>query len=565
MKQEKAQDAGCHRAKGRNFQKELDALLEAQETTRGKGKKRLLLHCCCAPCSSYVLEYLHPYFDITIFFYNPNITEEPEYVMRKKELERYLSEVSFGAEIHRIDADYEPDLFFQAAKGYEDCPERGERCGRCFALRLEETAKKAAEGAYDYFCTTLSISPHKDAVLLMETGERYAERYGVPYLPSDFKKKNGYKRSIELSGEYHLYRQDYCGCVFSKRARHIKKSLATVFLLCGLCASLLAGCRVDSGTAPGQGGVRDEDSARAQREIFAMDTIMDITVYGSGADEALEQAVALATDYEKLFSVTDPDSDIARLNAADGEAVTVSEETSELIGYCQEMSELTGGLFDISIYPLVRAWGFTTEQMHVPSGAERELALSRIDYRKIRREGGNRIQIPKDMQLDLGAAAKGYLSQKMMELFQGKKDVDAAIVSLGGNVQTIGNKEDGSEFVVGITDPSDGASVYGTLSVADRAVVTSGIYQRYFEEGGVRYHHIMDKRTGMPAENSLASVTVIAEKGWMADALATALYVMGEEKAIAFQKEHPEMDIILIRKDGSYWQSAGAGMERVTE
>jgi len=202
----------------RNYQKELDELIKNQE-----GKKRLLLHCCCAPCSSYVLEYLHEFFDITIYFYNPNITEEPEYQKRKEELKRYLAEVSFGDKIHMMDADYEPDKFIEMAKGHEKDPERGPRCEKCFVLRLTKTAEKAREGNYDYFCTTLSISPHKNANLLMKIGEELAKEYGVAYLPSDFKKKNGYKRSIELSTEYHLYRQDYCGCVFSKRAREEEK------------------------------------------------------------------------------------------------------------------------------------------------------------------------------------------------------------------------------------------------------------------------------------------------------------------------------------------------------
>lgn len=198
----------------RNYQKELTELLQNQWE-----KKRLLLHCCCAPCSSYVLEYLHPFFDITVFFYNPNITERQEYEKRKEELKRYLSEVSFGREIRMQEADYEPALFLEAAKGHEADPERGPRCRLCFALRLQKTAEQAARDGYDYFCATLSISPHKSAELLMEIGEQLADQTGVSYLPSDFKKLNGYKRSIELSRQYHLYRQDYCGCIFSKKER----------------------------------------------------------------------------------------------------------------------------------------------------------------------------------------------------------------------------------------------------------------------------------------------------------------------------------------------------------
>lgn len=541
----------------RNFQNELTELLQKQNPS---DKKRLLLHCCCAPCSSYVLEYLHPYFDITVFFYNPNITEESEYSMRKQELLRYLSETSYGAEIHQIDADYEPSAFMKMAEGYEDCPERGERCRRCFELRLSETAKRAAEGEFDFFCTTLSISPHKDAALLMQIGERYAKEYGIPFLPSDFKKKNGYKRSLELSKEYHLYRQDYCGCIYSRGARmRGKKPAALLSMLILSLLILCVACTAETEENPPKSG-----EGIIQREIFAMDTIMDLTVYGEAADEAMEDAVALIQELDQKFSVTNEKSDMAKLNTAKGEKTGVSADTYSLIEQCQEVSKKTDGLFDISIYPLVKAWGFTTDDMHVPSDKEREQALSAVDYRKIKLLKENTIQISPNMQLDLGAAAKGYLSQRLMELFR-DRHVNSAIVSLGGNVQTIGNKPDGSEFVVGITDPSDGVSIYGTLSVSDKAVVTSGIYQRYFEENGVRYHHIMDKRTGMPAENDLSSVTVIADNGMAADALATALYVMGEKEAVEFQKKHPEIALILIRKDGSFWQSEGVNMTQKEE
>ena len=202
----------------RNYQQELDRILAGIERSGG-GKKRLLLHCCCAPCSSYVLEYLHPYFDITIFFYNPNIVEETEYQKRRAELLRYLAEVPFGRGIHIMDADYDPARYLEQVRGHEGDPERGGRCEICFRMRLRETARRAAQGGYDYFCTTLSISPHKDAGLLMAIGEKLAEEYHISYLPSDFKKKNGYKRSIELSAEYRLYRQNYCGCIFSRKQR----------------------------------------------------------------------------------------------------------------------------------------------------------------------------------------------------------------------------------------------------------------------------------------------------------------------------------------------------------
>lgn len=201
----------------RNYQKELEKILvENQKTGR---LPRLFLHSCCAPCSSYVLEYLSQYFQITDFFYNPNISPREEYEKRTQELKRLIEEMPLPHKPEFVQGDYKPEEFFQMAKGLEDVPEGGERCFKCYRLRLEETAKMAAQGGYDYFATTLTISPLKNAQKLNEIGEELGEIYHVKHLPSDFKKKNGYKRSTELSREYGLYRQDYCGCVFSKRER----------------------------------------------------------------------------------------------------------------------------------------------------------------------------------------------------------------------------------------------------------------------------------------------------------------------------------------------------------
>lgn len=196
----------------RNYQKELESVL-AEQTEE---KKTLFLHCCCAPCSSYVLEYLSAYFNIVLFFYNPNITEEEEYTKRKAELIRLVKEGDYPGDISFVEEEYEPEQFLHMAKGLEKEPECGARCFLCYELRLKKTAEQAKKAGADYFCTTLSISPHKNADKLMEIGERLAKESGLPYLPSDFKKKNGYKRSIELSKEHDLYRQNYCGCVYSK-------------------------------------------------------------------------------------------------------------------------------------------------------------------------------------------------------------------------------------------------------------------------------------------------------------------------------------------------------------
>ncbi len=198
----------------RNYQKELEKQIEQQQKVGIK--PTLLLHSCCAPCSSYVLEYLSPYFNIYDFYYNPNISPKQEYEERKEELIRLIQELDLQQEIIFLEGTYEPETFFAMAKGLETLPEGQERCFRCYEMRLRESAKIAKEQGADYFATTLTISPLKNAQKLNEIGERIAQEYGVAYLPSDFKKKNGYKRSVELSAQYGLYRQNYCGCVFSK-------------------------------------------------------------------------------------------------------------------------------------------------------------------------------------------------------------------------------------------------------------------------------------------------------------------------------------------------------------
>lgn len=188
------------------------------EELRINGEKpSLLLHACCAPCSSYVLEYLHERFDITLYFFNPNIAPEAEYNYRADELKRLVSEM--GLHINIIEEDYKPAPFYELAKGLENLPERGERCRKCIGYRLKMAGAKAAELHSDYFTTTLTISPHKDCSFINECGAQVSAEYGVEYLFSDFKKHEGYKRSIELSREYNLYRQNYCGCVYSRTAR----------------------------------------------------------------------------------------------------------------------------------------------------------------------------------------------------------------------------------------------------------------------------------------------------------------------------------------------------------
>ena len=198
-----------------NYQKELDKLV--QKLSDDGRVPKLLLHSCCAPCSSYVLEYLSNYFEITVLYYNPNIFPESEYTKRIWEQQKLIDEMNVKYPISFMAGPYDKEKFYEMTKGLEEVKEGGVRCFGCYELRLRETARIAAQAGFDYFTTTLSISPLKNAEKLNEIGVKLAEEYGVSYLLSDFKKKNGYKRSIELSKQYGLYRQNYCGCEFSKK------------------------------------------------------------------------------------------------------------------------------------------------------------------------------------------------------------------------------------------------------------------------------------------------------------------------------------------------------------
>lgn len=199
----------------RNYQKELDRIIE--ENSKAGKVPSLLLHACCAPCSSYCLEYLAEYFSITVFFYNPNLYPADEYDKRADEVRRLISLLQVKNPVKLIVADFDDKEFYTKVRGMEKLPEGGERCRKCFELRLEKTAEIAKENSFDFFTTTLTISPLKNAQVINEVGEEIAEKYGVAHLPSDFKKKGGYKRSVELSAEFGLYRQNYCGCVYSVR------------------------------------------------------------------------------------------------------------------------------------------------------------------------------------------------------------------------------------------------------------------------------------------------------------------------------------------------------------
>ncbi len=187
--------------------------------------KSILLHSCCAPCSSYVINFLAPYFNITILYYNPNIFPKNEYLKRKEEQIRLINSLKTPNKVDILDCDYDNEIYEKQIKGYENCPERGARCNICFKLRLEKTAELAKKNNYDYFCSTLTVSPYKNAKLINEIGNELAKKYQIKWLYSDFKKNDGYKKSIELSKKYNLYRQNYCGCIYSKKEQEEKNTI----------------------------------------------------------------------------------------------------------------------------------------------------------------------------------------------------------------------------------------------------------------------------------------------------------------------------------------------------
>lgn len=276
--------------------------------------------------------------------------------------------------------------------------------------------------------------------------------------------------------------------------------------------------------------------------LFAMDTVMELTVYGG--ESLLAEGEELILDIEQRLLVTDSNSEIAGLNR-DGKA-TVSSETKLLLEDALALCERTDGALDITVYPVVRAWGFTTGEYQVPDEIDLANALALVDYHKVRLDSGTAL-LPSGMQIDLGSVAKGWAGDKILEMFR-QRGIESALLNLGGNVQALGVKPDGSPWRVAVRDPA-GEGYAGALEVTDQAVVTSGGYQRYFEEGGQVYHHIIDPKTGWPASNGLLSVTVIGDSGTACDGLSTALFVMGLERALAFWETQGDFEAIFIMED----------------
>ncbi|NLA72402.1 MAG: FAD:protein FMN transferase [Clostridiales bacterium] len=317
----------------------------------------------------------------------------------------------------------------------------------------------------------------------------------------------------------------------------IKRIIALI--LCTVPLLLSLGCA--------SGGIPYE-----KKTFFAMNTLMDITIYGTDK-ELSEKLFTLCHDeitrQENLFSISIDGSDISKINKSSGNAVTVSKETANLIEKSKSLSKETDGAFDITVYPLVKLWGFYGANFSVPDEKEIRKTLPFIGYENIKLINSE-ITLNKNMGLDLGAIAKGYLGDALKEILI-ENGALSAIISLGGNITLVGEKHGGKPWSVAVRSPFSESEFICTLSVSgNKSVVTSGGYERFFEKDGKTYHHIIDTKTGEPALSDLASVTIIGEDGAVCDALSTALFVMGKEKALAFLKNRKELSYVLVTSGG---------------
>lgn len=303
-------------------------------------------------------------------------------------------------------------------------------------------------------------------------------------------------------------------------------------LLLILAAVLLCGC---TATAP----------AENSRTFFAMDTVMQITVYG-GDEPLLSDAVAAVTDLEGKLSVTNPGSEIHQLN--DSGSGALSAESAALLRSALSLCERTGGLLDVTIYPVLRSWGFTGEEYRIPEPALLQTLLEKVDYRQVQMDGAS-VTVPQGVMLDLGSVGKGCASDMLCDLLRAQ-GIQSACLNLGGNVQTIGEKPDGSAWRIGIQDPTS-SDMAGILELRDLAAITSGMYQRFFVgEDGNPYGHIIDPRTGSPADSDLLSVTVVGSSGLTCDGLSTALFIAGLDEAVRFWRDSDDFEAIFITADG---------------
>lgn len=300
----------------------------------------------------------------------------------------------------------------------------------------------------------------------------------------------------------------------------------------------------------------ESDSVGQVRDVFAMDTFMSLKAYGTGADTALVQAEQRIMELESLLSVNDENSDVYKVNNAHGEAVSVSSDTLELVGAAVEYGNKTDGALDVTLYPILKLWGFTSDVKQVANAQDIENTLSLVDYKQISVDGDS-VKVPENVQIDFGALAKGYTGDCVIDILK-KNNVRSAIINLGGNVQTLGSKPDGSPWRVAVQNPQNTSQHICVLGVSDAAVITSGSYERYFVgDDGKRYWHILDAKDGYPADSGLVSVTVVGPSGLRCDALSTALFVMGADSAIEYWRSDGGFQMILITDDGIIYYTVG--------
>ena len=355
----------------------------------------------------------------------------------------------------------------------------------------------------------------------------------------------------------------------------MKKRKLLIALLCGALVCLpLAGCNNKNGASGTDSSVQSEVSEDAGEQnssdssqeytsdVFAMDTYMTLTAYGENAQEAVEAGIAEIQRLDDLLSTGKDTSEVAQINANGGGVL--SEDTDYLVKRALDIYQSTNGTFDISIYPVMQLWGFTTGNFAVPNESDLAAKLALVDAGKIilsEENGQTSISLPEGMEIDLGGIAKGYTSGRVMDVMK-SYGIKSAVINLGGNAHVLGNKTDGSQWKVGIQDPEDENGYLGGVSVTDKAIITSGGYERYFvdEDTGVKYHHIIDPKTGYSANNGLISVTIVSADSTLADGLSTSLFVLGTEDAITYCEEHcaeDGFDAIMEDEDGKLYITDG--------
>ncbi len=297
-------------------------------------------------------------------------------------------------------------------------------------------------------------------------------------------------------------------------------------------------------------------SKKSASEFYAMNTFMSVSAFGESSDPAVKRVQSRVTELDRLWAVTNEDSELSRLNS--GEVSSVSPETAELVAFCAEISERTYGAFDPTIYPVLTAWGFTREENRVPPKSEIAELLTRVGIDNVL-QNNNEITLKNGAMLDFGAVAKGYAGDEAAKILR-DEGISSALINLGGSITTVGKKPDGSDWRIGVKNPAGDGNV-GTLAISDLSAVTSGMYERYFTApDGTVYGHIIDPETGCPADNDLLSTTIVSDNAALCDALSTALFVMGSEKAKQFYYEnHSALDfeLILITKNNKIIISRG--------